>query len=68
MQHFLMIVYRKACNADYFQLPTCNGSTHGKETLKESFTFGVVLLPGVGDEKVDYSNLREGKRVAEASQ
>lgn len=55
-------------NIDYFQLPTCNGSTHGKETLKESFTFGVVLLPGVGDEKVDYSNLREGKRVAEASQ
>lgn len=39
-----------------------------KETLKEPFTFGVVLLPGVGDEKVDYSNLCEGKRVAEASQ
>lgn len=55
-------------NIDFFQFPTCNGSTHGKETLKESFTFGVVLLPGVGDEKVDYSNLREGKRVAEASQ
>lgn len=54
-------------NIDYFQFPTCNGNTRGKETRKESLTFGVVRLPGVGDEKVDYSNLREGKRVAEAS-